>query len=104
VIGEFHPQPKPSARVVDRVKAKASRTHQERIFRAAVWIRDGSQCRGCQKRLMRGAVTLLEAGHVHHRHGRNVRPEDRYNVKQAVLLCGPCHADPAVIARFRGSR
>ncbi len=70
-------------------------------FRNAVWKRDGGRCRHCERRVVRTLELIPEAGHVHHRRGRNVAPEDRYNVHEAVLLCARCHANPNVINIFR---
>ncbi len=93
--------PKAKARVLERIDVKAQRAKQERAFLNAVWSRDGSRCRGCNARVFRANVDMLKRGEVHHRHGRHVKPEDRFNVDAAVLLCKKCHADPATIARFR---
>lgn len=96
-----HPQPKPRPRILDRIAVKLEREAQDRAFRKAVWERDGAACRACGRAVKRTADRLQARGEVHHRHGRHVRPEDRFNPDMAVLLCQPCHADPAVIARFR---
>ncbi len=93
--------PKARARVLERIDVKAQRAKQERAFLNAVWARDGSRCRGCNARVFRANVDILKRGEVHHRHGRNVKPEHRFSVDHALLLCKKCHADPAMIARFR---
>lgn len=97
----IHPCPKPRRRVVDRVAEKRERDAKASAFRQAVWKRDEGRCRHCGKTVIRTVELLPNAGHVHHRRGRNVAPEDRYTVERAVLLCGRCHADPDVIAKFR---
>ncbi len=101
MIGHHHPQPKPPTRLLAQRLVKAWRAKQERLFLDAVWTRDASRCRGCGRRVQRGAVELERRGEVHHRHGRNVRPEWRFAMAHAVLLCRTCHLDSAVIARFR---
>lgn len=100
----FSPQPKPQARILDKVATRRAREAEAQAFRQAIWLRDGAKCRNCDKPVIRTLELIPKAGHVHHRHGRNVRPEDRYNVDMAVLLCALCHKDPAVIHRFRGPR
>lgn len=99
----YHPQPKGRALVLDRIDVKAHRAKQERAFLAAVWKRDQNRCRGCGKRVTRGAPDMLKRGECHHVHGRNVRPEDRFNVAMAAILCRSCHSDPAVRARLRAT-
>lgn len=93
--------PKPRPIIEDRVAYKREADAKLRAFKAAVWARDASRCRACQRKVIKSISLVPERGEVHHRHGRNVRPEDRYRVAAAVLLCARCHANPAVIARFR---
>lgn len=89
----FHPQPKPTPRVRERQARTRAREEQARIFRAKVWARDKGRCVVC-KRVVRRTLGLDPLrGEVHHRRGRNVAPEDRYNVARAVLLCLGCHVD-----------
>lgn len=97
----FRPCPKPMPRVVDRVAYKRELDLRADRFRRAVWARDEHKCRACRRLVFRLMGLDRRVGHVHHRRGRNVAPGDRYNVDQAVLLCATCHADPAVIQRFR---
>jgi len=100
-IGYGVPCPKPKPRVLDRVQYKRAHEKRARDFRTAVWLRDDFHCRSCGRHVYRTLDAVPERGEVHHRRGRNVAPEDRYNVTEAVLLCLVCHSDPAVIARFR---
>ena len=93
--------PKPRRKLVDRVADKRRTDMRGQAFRNAVWIRDDSRCRHCGRLVRRTLELLPERGEVHHRHGRNVRPEDKYNPDMAVLLCARCHANPDVIAKFR---
>lgn len=93
--------PKPRRRLVDRVAEKRERDTRAQAFRNAVWTRDEGKCRHCERPVRRTLELVPEAGHVHHRRGRNVAPEDRYVVARAVLLCAGCHTNPAVIATFR---
>ncbi len=97
--------PKPAKRIVDRVARTRSRTAQAADFRKAVWTRatvDGlPRCEHCG-RVVRHTMDLsVERGEVHHLHGRNVRPEDKYNPDAAVLLCAACHFNPAVVLQLR---
>lgn len=93
--------PKPRPRILDRVARKRELEAKDRAFRKAVWARDEGFCRACGVKVKRTVLPEPYQGHVHHRHGRRVRPEDRFKVGRAVLLCAICHADPVVIARFR---
>lgn len=95
---------KPEPRVLDKITLRRQREAQASAFRRAVWKRDGSRCRNCDRLVRQTCELVPDAGHVHHRHGRNVAPEHRYTVAQAVLLCARCHADSAVIQRFRNPR
>lgn len=97
----FAPQPKPRPRVLDRIAYRKDREAKHRAFVAAVWVRDGGLCRHCGRKVLKTMQAVPSRGEVHHIHGRNVAPADRYNPKAAVLLCLLCHKDPAVIARFR---
>ena len=97
----IHPQPKPPPVILDRVQRRFALEAKARAFRRAVWARDGACCCHCGRRVLKTHQTVSRRGEVHHRHGRRVRPEDRFNPDMAVLLCSLCHADPAVIARFR---
>lgn len=97
----FYPQPKPRVRPLDRVAYLRDREAKARAFRAAVWLRDGGRCRHCGRKVLKTMQAVPSRGEVHHIHGRNVAPADRYNPKAAVLLCLLDHQDPAVIARFR---
>lgn len=100
----IRPQPKPRARLHDRIAAKRARERKALAFRLAVLTRDENRCRHCSRRVRRTMEAVPERAEVHHRHGRNVRPEDRFTVSAAVTLCLFCHRDPAVIARFREGR
>lgn len=93
--------PKPTRRIVDRVKDKRARDAKAEAFRKAVWKRDAGKCRHCDRTVIHTLGLVPNAGHVHHRRGRRVAPEDRYNVARAMLLCGLCHGDKDVIARYR---
>jgi 5-methylcytosine-specific restriction endonuclease McrA len=93
--------PKPRRRLVDRVKEKRARDVKAEAFRKAVWKRDEGKCRHCGREVIHTLELVPNAGHVHHRRGRNVAPEDKYNVARALLLCGICHGDTDVIARYR---
>lgn len=96
----FSPQPKPRPRIQDRIAVKLAREAKARAFRKAVWDRDECHCRHCGQRVGH-TIGHAWSGEVHHRHGRRVRPEDRFNPDMAVLLCSLCHTNPTVIARFR---
>ncbi len=96
-IPEFNPNvrrpcAKPSARVAVVKATKREDAKQAAAFRAAVWKRDEGKCRLCGRRCLKTLALVPNAGHVHHIKGRNVAPEDRYNVKKALLLCAEDHA------------
>lgn len=96
--------PKPRTIVEDRIAYRRDREAKEREFKRQVWIRDEGHCRHCGRKVIKTLDAVPERGEVHHRRGRNVAPEDRFNVDAAVLLCLLCHCDPAVIQTFRGTR
>lgn len=83
--------PKPRPVIEDRIAYKREAEAKARAFRQAVWSRDKGKCQYCGRRVFRMLEALPERGEVHHRRGRNVSPEDRYNVAKAVLLCLLCH-------------
>jgi 5-methylcytosine-specific restriction endonuclease McrA len=97
----FLPQPKPVLRVIDRAAYKREADKKAQAFRQAVWKRDNALCRHCGRFVIKTGQLLPNRGEIHHRHGRNVRPEDRYNVDMAVLLCALCHSNWDVIQKFR---
>ncbi len=96
--------PKPQRRVLDRIQDKRDREKKEREFKKIVWLRDGGRCRHCGRIVIKTLEHAPNRGEVHHRHGRNVAPKDRFNPEAAVLLCLEHHADPAVIAKFRSNQ
>lgn len=98
---EFHPQPKPQRKVLDRIAEKRAREVKRRAFIKAVWERDEGLCRHCGRVVIKSLEHVPNRGEVHHRRGRNVMPSNRYNVNEAVLLCLLHHNDPKVIALFR---
>jgi 5-methylcytosine-specific restriction endonuclease McrA len=85
------PQPKPSAKIRDRIADKARLEKLDRDFKAQVWKRDGSKCQDCGKAVQRTLTASGAQGHVHHLRGRNVAPEARYDPAGAILLCAVCH-------------
>jgi len=83
--------PKPRPILQDRVASKRDAEARMREFRREVWRRDDGLCQFCG-RIVRHMLTLNPArGEVHHLRGRNVTPENRYAVDEAVLLCKGCH-------------
>lgn len=93
--------PKPRPVIEDRIDYKRAREKRERQFRVAVWLRDGGKCRHCDRKVIHTTSAVPERGEVHHRRGRRVAPQDRYNVDEAVLLCLRCHKTPSVVTAFR---
>jgi 5-methylcytosine-specific restriction endonuclease McrA len=78
-------------RVEEADEARKLDEKQLAKFRAAVWKRDEGKCRICRRLVKRTLALDPLRGEVHHLRGRNVAPEDRYNVKRALLLCLECH-------------
>lgn len=93
--------PKPRRKVLDRIAEKRENEAKHRAFIKAVWERDEGLCRHCGRVVVKSLEHVPNRGEVHHRRGRNVAPQDRYNVNEAVLLCLKDHGDPVVIAKFR---
>jgi 5-methylcytosine-specific restriction endonuclease McrA len=83
--------PKPRPRLVDRVQYKRDREVKARAFRLAVWLRDGGICQYCERHVKHSIEAIPQRGEVHHLAGRNVRPQDRFVVARAILLCLACH-------------
>lgn len=96
--------PKPRPQLHDRVADKRDAEARMRAFKRQVWERDEGRCRFCARRVIKCLEATAQRGEVHHRRGRRVAPQDRYNVAEAVLLCGWCHLDPDVIQHFRRPR
>lgn len=91
---EFHPQPKPEPRIVDRIDQKRKREQAEAEFKNAVWERDGYCCRACGRRVYRTHEAVPQRGEVHHLRPRSLAKNQRLNPKNGVLLCAhPCHVD-----------
>lgn len=82
--------PKPD-RLSERAKAKRERFLKGREFRRVVWARDQGLCQYCHVRVKKTLELHPDRGEVHHKRGRNVAPEDKYNPDTAVLLCLACH-------------
>jgi len=81
------PQPKPSARLADRIQYKKQREEQARVFKAAVWSRDKNRCVVCHKVVKRTLGLDPLRGEVHHLRGRHVDPAARFDPNRAVLVC-----------------
>ena len=96
--------PKPQSVLVDKIQQRRAREAEAATFRRKVWDRDKGHCAYCERPVVRTLERVPNRGEVHHRHGRNVRPEDRYNVRMAVLLCAICHDDPKVVQYYRRHR
>lgn len=90
-IGYGKAVPKPPTQLEDRIAAKREQVKKEDAFRKQVWLRDKGLCRVCGVKVLRTITLDPRRGEVHHRRGRNVAPEDRFNVARAVLLCARCH-------------
>ncbi len=83
--------PKPKPRLKDRVESKREADKKAQAFRRAVWVRDDGICQVCRRKVVQTLELVPNRGEVHHMRGRNVSPEDRYNVGKARLLCAVCH-------------
>lgn len=79
------------SRLTDSIAAQKADEKALREFRAAVWTRDKGLCRLCGVKVIKTLSLNPRRGEVHHLRGRHVAPEDRYNVKKALLLCARCH-------------
>jgi predicted HNH restriction endonuclease len=85
----------PKHALVTRLEQKADKqkadTKAMLAFRAAVFKRDGGKCRICHKKVVRTLALVANRAEAHHKRGRRVAPEDRYNVATALLTCAKCH-------------
>ena len=86
-IGYGAAYPKPAPRLTERMTRKRQRDEQARVFRAKVWARDKGRCVVCRRVVKRTRGLDPLRGEVHHKRGRNVAPEDRYNPDAAALIC-----------------
>ncbi len=83
--------PKGQTKLEAKIEAMREEARAGIAFRAAVWKRDDHKCRICHRKVIRSISLRPERGEVHHVKGRNVTPEDRYNVNAAILCCSLCH-------------
>lgn len=89
-IGEYRPVPKPSARVVGKLKRRAEEAKELQACYRAVDERDIGRCRVCGKRGSPTAVGLLDRLHRHH---IVYRSRGGQHVSSGVLsVCASCHA------------
>lgn len=89
-IGEYRPVPKPSARVVGKLKRRAEEARELRWCYRDVDERDIGRCRVCGKRGSPTAVGLLDRLHRHHMVYRSQGGDHRScNV---LSVCASCHA------------
>lgn len=75
-------------------KAKALKAEKDAAWKAvckAVDVRDGRQCRCCDKRSDPDATGLLTRGHRHHLVYRSAGGKDE--TSNLVTLCADCHND-----------
>ncbi len=84
-------QPKAQTKLERKVKKALDDARAGAAFRHAVWKRDEGLCRICKRKVARTLTLQANRGEVHHIKGRNVTPEDRYNVAAAILCCAGCH-------------
>jgi len=85
----------PKHALVTRLEEKADKQKADTkallAFRVAVFKRDGGKCRICHKKVVRTLALVANRAEAHHKRGRRVAPEDRYNVAAALLTCAACH-------------
>ncbi len=84
----------PKASIATKLDAKVAKLKQQAkdqaVFVSAVWARD-KVCVYCGCHVVKSLELKPNRGEVHHLSGRRVKPEDRYNVNRAVLLCAKDH-------------
>ena len=83
------PKPTPSE---DRIVKKRQRERDLQAAGNAVWLRDGSKCRACGRRVLRSNGAGIR-GHLHHLVKRSQSKEGRADPDNMVLVCALCHAD-----------
>ncbi len=77
-------------RLDEKIATGKQLAKQQAVFVAAVWGRD-KVCVHCRRKVVKSLELKPNRGEVHHLSGRRVKPEDRFNVARAVLLCAACH-------------
>jgi 5-methylcytosine-specific restriction endonuclease McrA len=83
--------PKGKTQLEDTTAAKRRDDVKLAAMRKDVWRRDGGVCQQCGRKVIRTLALVPNRGEVHHRRGRNVAPESRYDAGQCLLLCAECH-------------
>lgn len=84
------PNQKGESRLQKKVKDAKDETKAERTWKAAVWKRDGGQCRWCRRIVRRVLDLCPDRGEVHHVSGRVV-VAIRWDPRNGILLCCACH-------------
>jgi predicted HNH restriction endonuclease len=79
-----------------RLKAKTAdrRDDEKRLaqMRAIVIARAGGRCERCERRVIRTLTLQANRAEVHHKRGRNVAPQDKFNPDACECLCLACHS------------
>jgi 5-methylcytosine-specific restriction endonuclease McrA len=83
--------PKGKTQLADKKAEKREDEKKLAAMRLIVWAREKGHCKLCKRKVIPTLSLVPNRGEVHHKRGRRVAPEDRYNAKKAVLLCAECH-------------
>ncbi len=85
---------KPKGAEPSRLQVKVANAKDERkeeaAWKAAIWKRDGSECRWCRRGVRKCLDLVPDRGECHHVSGRVVR-EIRWDRRNGLLLCASCH-------------
>ncbi len=77
-------------RVIERRAKVRDEKKEEAAAKQAVWKRCAGKCESCGKRIRRGAVDSLDAGHIHHRVYRS--KGGTWDLDNLRAVCAVCHA------------
>jgi len=84
------PKANMTSRLTEKSDSRKVEKKQERLWREAVWARDGGKCRWCRRHVVKSLALLPERGECHHVTPREHRAT-RWDARNGVLVCAACH-------------
>ncbi len=82
---------KGTPRVVTRKAKVRDEKQTEQQAKDKAWKRAAGQCERCGKRVTRGSLDSLHAGHVHHKRYRS--QGGTWDVANLEVVCALCHRE-----------
>lgn len=84
------PKSKMTSRLAEKTENRKVEKKQERLWREAIWKRDGGKCRWCRRQVVKSLALVPERGECHHVTPREHRVT-RWDVRNGVLVCAADH-------------